>query len=173
MTVVVSGSAAHVSAARVMECIDSARFWAEGLGLYANSMSNRVDGWAITAAALSTVTGLGVWSTVAGSNKPEAVVAVSAVAFLSAIAALIPKIRGYADCAKNARTLSTRYGSALGDLMDALEMLRNGDMEAGAQAKAAVAKFEATRAEKGDLKPFPAKLQKLRSQQLKEKESQH
>ena len=153
----------HISIERVRECKASAKFWTDTLGPYADDMDRRADRYALISVALSTITGLAVWSTLATSTQLPAVLAVSAVAFASAIVAAVPKTIGYADCAKAARSLSTDYGDIYGELCDAHELLKLKDPGAQATASQAVGLFEQIRARKQMLKPFPAKLAALRA----------
>ena len=146
----------HVSEGRVRECEASARFWAEELGPFANQMNEHADRYALISAALSSLTGLAVWTTLVASTEWPAVLLVSIVAFTSAFVALIPKIKGYSACAKAATALSSRYGAVLGELVDAAEMYRRNSPDASLYAEAVVKKFEEIRKEKEDLKPYPS-----------------
>jgi len=149
-----------VSESRARECEESARFWTTAIGPYAHRMRKRADNYAIIAALLSTLTGLGVWSTLAASTQWPAVLAVSIVALIAAAVTVVPQIKGYAACAEAVAGLGPRYGHVLGELMDALDMLRRGDSNALAPLRQAVDEFEKVRADKQALKPFPADLQK-------------
>jgi hypothetical protein len=148
-----------ISESRVQECLESARFWATEIGPYAHRMRVRADTLALIAAGLSAVTGLGIWSTVTASTWWPAVVVVSLVSLTSAVVAAVPKIMKYGECAEAAAPLGPRYGSVLGKLMDALEMLRKNDPNAQACASEAVKEFEDIRAAKEALKPYPAALE--------------
>lgn len=158
-------AARHISVERVKECKASAKFWTESLGSYAAKMDRRSDTYAIISVILSSLTGLAVWSTLAASTEVYAVAIVSAVAFTSAVVAAIPTIRGYSDCAKASRSLSTDYGDIYGDLCDALEALSSDKPSVHHEAQQTVALFEQIRERKQMLKPFPAKLQALRNAQ--------
>lgn len=147
-----------ISKSRVQECLESARFWATEIGPYAHRMRVRADTFALIAAGLSAVTGLGIWSTVKASTWWPAVVVVSLVSLTSAVVAAVPRIMKYGECAEAAAPLGPRYGSVLGKLMDALEMLRKNDTNAQACANEAVKEFEHIRSAKEALKPYPAAL---------------
>jgi hypothetical protein len=58
-----------ITDATLRECEESARFWTEHLPSYGQKMQNRADSFAITAAAMSALTALGVWGTLADSTK--------------------------------------------------------------------------------------------------------
>jgi hypothetical protein len=149
-----------VSESRARECEESARFWTTAIGPYAHRMRKRADNYAITAALLSTLTGLGVWSTLAASTRWPAVLAVSIVALIAAAVTVIPQIKGYAACAEAAAALGPRYGHVLGELIDALEMLDRGHPDGPYCVRQAVKEFEEVRTDKQALKPYPADLQK-------------
>jgi hypothetical protein len=160
-----------VSELRVLECIDSAEFWSTEIGPYAEDMRKRADFYAISSVVLSTITGLGVWSTLAGSTHWPAVLLVSLVALASAAVAAIPQIKGYGRCAEAAASLGPRYGHVLGELEDALAMLRNGHPDGSARASQALKEFEEVRTAKQNLRPFPVgpqeKLNDLRAKGTK------
>jgi hypothetical protein len=148
-----------VSETRVKECEVSARFWASEIGSYAQHMRELADRYAIVSALLSTLTGLGVWSILAASNRWPAVLAVSLVALAAAAVALIPKNKGFGACAEAAASLEPRYGHILGDLKDALELLKRDPAAGQALALQAVTDFEQVKAAKATLKPYPTALQ--------------
>jgi len=149
-----------ISESRVLECKDSAQFWATELGPYAEEMRRRADFYAISSVVLSTITGLGVWSTLPGSTHWPAVLLVSLVALASAAAAAIPQIKAYGRCAEAAASLGVRYGHVMGELEDALEMLHNGHPGGSSRASDALKEFEEVRTAKQNLRPFPAEAQK-------------
>jgi hypothetical protein len=161
-----SATIGAVSEERVLECKASARFWATHLGPYADEMDRRGDAYAIAASVLSAITGLAVWTTLSKSTEMAAVVVVSLVAFSSAVVGQIPKIKGYSECAKTSRELSSAYGDAYGDLCDAAARLKQGDPNAATEAGKMVEEFQAVRDKKEALKPYPAKLAKLPRTQL-------
>ena len=148
-----------ISESRVRECEVSARFWATEIGLYAERMRKRADRYAIISALLSTLTGLGVWSTLAASTQWPAVLVVSLVALAAAAVAVIPQVRGYGECAEAAASLGPRYGHVLGELRDALDMLHGGHPDGPSLARQAVKEFEEVKAAKDALRPYPADLQ--------------
>ena len=147
-----------ISESRVRECEVSARFWATEIGPYAERMRKRADHYAIISALLSALTGLGVWSTLVTSTQWLAVLAVSLVALFAAAVSVIPQIKRYGQCAGAATSLGPRYGHALGELMDALEMLRTGHSDGSSRARQAVELFEKVKAAKDSLRPYPAEL---------------
>jgi hypothetical protein len=158
-----------ISESRLMECEISARFWAAEIGKYAQRMRKRADSFALLSALLSTLTGLGVWTTLASSTHWLAVLAVSVVALAAATSSLIPQIYGYGKCADAASALGPRYGNVLGDLMDALAMLKKDDPNAQSFAIQTVKEFEDIKAEKDALKPFPLDLQVKKDKILEQK----
>jgi len=147
-----------ISEQRVKDCEFSARFWSTRIALYAERMRKRADLYAIIAALLSTLTGLGAWSILAASTQWPAVLAVSLVALVAAAVAVIPQIKGYGACAEAAASLGPRYGHVLGELKDALEMLRAGHPDGPSRAQAAVEEFEDVRTAKEALRPYPTAL---------------
>jgi hypothetical protein len=72
---------------------------------------------------------------------------------------VIPKVRGYGDCAVKAAPLSTEYGKVLGDLQDALSELQSSSPNAQSDSRAAAEAFQGIKAKKDALKPFPRKLE--------------
>jgi hypothetical protein len=141
------------------ESIESARFWADHLQLYSDWMQTVNDRYAIGAALISAVTGLAIWGTVSSETHLWGQAATSAMAFAAAAAAIIPKIRGYGDCALKAAPLSAEYGHSLGELENALEAVKSNLPKARATARQAVKGFEAVKAKKDALRPYPRKLQ--------------
>lgn len=148
-----------VSKSRLDDCIQSADFWAAHIGLYSDWMQTLSDRYAIGAALLSTVTGLTIWGSVSGSGALWAQAAAGVMAFLAAAAAIVPKVRGYGDCARQAAPLSAEYGHSLGELQDALDAVSAGRAKAQAAARKAVENFEAIKVKKDALRPYPRKLQ--------------
>jgi hypothetical protein len=84
------------------------------------------------------------------------VITVSAVGIASSVISVIAKTKGYAECAEKSAYLGQRYGHALGDLMDALDSLPDGQD----RAREAVSEMEQIRSEKMSLHPYPTELQK-------------
>lgn len=140
-------------------CKVSAEFWATHLPQYSARMQSLADNYAISASLISAVTGLGVWGMMAKSPHLWAQVVVGLMAFAASVVAVIPTVKHYGDCAANARQLSTEYGDALGDIVEAMEELQAGASEGDSNAKAALAKFQDVRARKSALNPFPQALQ--------------
>src|SRR6056297_3085485 len=124
-----------ISEGRILDCIESAYFWASRLPRYAGKMRRRADNYAIASTILSTITALGIWSTFASSSSWPAILAVSLVAIISAFVVQVPKIRGYAKCAEDSANLGSRYGNVLGELKDSLELLKVSHQEAQIYAK--------------------------------------
>ena len=147
-----------ITVAQLEECIESARFWAGNLSSYADTMQGLADRYTIAASLISTITGLGVWGTIAASTKWWGQGAVSIMAFAAAGAAVIPKVRGYSECALNAAPLATEYGKVLGILEGALSELQSGNPNAQTHSRDAIGKFDDVRAKKNVLKPCPNKI---------------
>lgn len=156
---------ANISQQRLMECIDSARFWANHLNSYSDKMQTLADRYAITASLISTITGLAAWGTIVASPKLWAQVLVGVMAFAAAVVAVIPKVRGYSECAVKAAPLSTEYGKVLGDLEDALGELQSSNQNAQTHSRQAVDAFQGIKAKKDSLKPFPRDLEEIISMQ--------
>ncbi len=149
---------ANISDTRLNGCIESAEFWAAKLNVFSADMQDLADRYAIIASLISTVTGLAVWGTIAASRWGQ--VLVGLMAFAAAAVAVIPKVRGYSECALKAAPLATEYGQVLGDLEDALKELQSRDQNAQSHSKTAIAEFEGIREKKNALKPFPKQLAK-------------
>jgi hypothetical protein len=158
---------ASISEGRLLECRVSADFWANHLGLYSDSMQVRADRYAIMTSLMSAVTGLGAWGTIAASTAWWGQAAVGVMAFAAAAVAVIPKVRGYSDCALKAAPLATEYGHVLGDLADALAELRSGNADAQSHSRLAVDTFDAVKKKKDALRPFPREPQKEIDKQRK------
>jgi len=158
--VVVAPSANTVKT--LLECEDSARFWTAKLPSYGQKMQNLADRYAIGAAALAALTALGVWGTLADSTQILAAVAVSVASIATALVTAIPKIKGWAECAGAVPGLVARYGHTIGDLENARAALTHGLAGADRQAERARAEFEAVKADKQRLRPFPTALQEER-----------
>ena len=163
---------ANISEARLNGCIVSANFWAPKLNVYSADMQDLADRYAIIASLISAVTGLAAWGTIAASTKWWGQVLVGVMAFAAAVVAVIPKVRGYSDCALKAASLATEYGQVLGDLEDSLNELQSHDQNAQSHSQAAVGEFEKIREKKNNLRPFPKKLAKELDEKRKELEKQ-
>jgi hypothetical protein len=150
-----------ISASRLEDCMQSAEFWGNHIGLYADWMQTLSDRYAISASLLSAVTGLTIWGSVSASAAWWAEAAAGLLAFAASACAVVPKVRGYGDCARQAAPLSAEYSHCLGDLQDALDALKDGRPKAQQVARKAVAAYEATKAKKDGLRPYPRKLQAL------------
>jgi hypothetical protein len=148
-----------VSEKRIVECEESARFWATNLGIYAQQMRRKAEGYAIATGVLGAVTGLGVWSTLAASTAWPAVLTVSAIGLVSMILSAVTGTKRYGECAGAAATLAGRYGEVLGDLVDARETIRKADPGGASRAQRAVRDFEKAKKQKDELAPFPVALQ--------------
>jgi len=107
------------------ECLESAKYWTAVLPKYANDMQARADRWAVTSGVLSAVAGLSVWATLLQSAWWWAQILVAVVSLLSAIAALVPRVKNFGEMAGHARQLSSAYGRVEGQLVDAHEWKRN------------------------------------------------
>lgn len=153
----------HISEASLQECERSATFWAEHIGHYASDLQQRADNYAIAAAILSTVTGLAVWPLITSSTDWWGQLIVSAMALAAAIVATVPKTRNYADGARTATTLAVEYAHHVGALRDALDSLKHDNRPDDAALEKIRGAFEATRAQKEALRPFPDKLQEQRN----------
>nr|NLI50961.1 hypothetical protein [Propionibacterium sp.] len=142
-----------VSRERVERCLASAEYWVVRLPRYADSYQARADFWAIAAGLLAAVTSLSIWPVLNESPSVWAKVLVSMVALASAICALVPRIKGYAEEAGAARVLSAQYGSIVGRLVDLLaEQTLNREV-----ASLIVAEFQAIKEKKDALRGLPAR----------------
>ena len=137
----------------------SAEFWSQNLGLWSAKMRARADAFAIGAAILSAMTGGAVWTTLSDSTQIWAQVGVTAMAVAAAVAASVPKLRGYGDCAAQAADLAGRYGADLVALRFAHEHRRAHAAGADDEVKAAIDGFLKTRADKQKLSPYPKRLE--------------
>jgi hypothetical protein len=124
-------------------------------------MQRLADGYAIAAAVISTVTGLAAWGALAALSAWWAQVAVAVMATATAVVNVIPKVRGYADCAAKAAPLATEYGRSLGELQNAIEALKGHAPGAKVQALKALDRFQVVKEKKDGLRPLPAELEKL------------
>lgn len=137
----------------------SAVFWSEHLGAYGRKMRTRSDNFAIAAAVISTITGAAIWTTVSDSTEVWAQAIVTGMAVAAAVVALVPKLKGYSDCATNIPTVSAKYGRALLKLRLAHDKLSAGEPGARDEAIKAIQEFYDVRDEKEKLTPYPADLE--------------
>jgi hypothetical protein len=107
-----------VSVASLQECLDSARYWIQLLPAYANAMQRRADRLAIAAGLLAAITGLSVWTDFQQASNALGRWTVVAVSLLSAMLALMPRVKNYGEMAGHARELSANYGQVSGALLD-------------------------------------------------------
>ena len=139
-------------------------FWSENIGLYADKKRSAATIFAVIAAVLSGITGLGVWATLTESVRLYAVIAVSLVGFATVFAAAVLKYGGYAESAAAAAPLTSEYGHVRGELVDALAVLKSAELpEAHLQASEAVTQFEEVKRKKDELpgiEKFRRKLEK-------------
>jgi hypothetical protein len=112
------GSQVQVSADRVDNCRKSAAFWVNELPRYADRQQQLADFWAISAGILAALTSLSIFPVLGDGSTDIEKGAISIAAFLAAVCALIPRIKNYAEFAGQARELSSRYGSVVGELID-------------------------------------------------------
>ncbi|HWR16690.1 MAG TPA: hypothetical protein VN577_17830 [Terriglobales bacterium] len=153
---------ANISQRRMIECIVSAGYWANHLNLYAEKMQVRADRYTIVASLISVVTGLSAWGAIAAKTGWWAQALVGVMAFAAAAVSVIPKVRGYGECAIKAAPLATEYGAALGMLEDAVLEMQSDKQEqlqsAQIHARQALNVFDSIRAKKNALRPFPTDL---------------
>lgn len=138
-----------------MSCV----YWSEHLSSYGAKMRSRSDNFAIAAAIISTITGAAIWATVSQSAEIWAQAIVTAMAVAAAVTALVPKLKGYSDCATNAPAIASKYGRYLAKLRRAHDDLNAGIDGAAERAWAAVDVFYDIREEKEKLTPYPAQLE--------------
>jgi hypothetical protein len=134
-----------ISAERLHGCLHSAERWSQLLPQFADCWQKKADFWAILAGILAALAGSAIFSSV-GANSTWVKSIMSVVALASAICALVPRVKGYAEEAGAARILAAHYGSIYGRLLDLVQ--QNPVNERAAQA--AVAEFQAVK-EKKDL----------------------
>jgi hypothetical protein len=149
-----------ISEDRLIFCRISAATWTKKLPDYIADMRGKRDFYAMLSATLGVITGLGVWSTLVASAQWYAQFIVSSMAFLAALAVIVPKTKGYAECAAVAAVLCPRYANVMGDFIDVLAMFkRSGENSKEAQdaARHAVSEFEAIKREKDEKLRFSKK----------------
>lgn len=138
-----------ISRKRVKECEESARFWTSELPRYADRKQAWADFWSILAGILAAVTSLAIFPVLNEGSPDWAKYVVSGFAFVSAICALIPRVKGFAELSGQARELSSRYGGVVGDLLDLVEAPDPFPADA---ARAVVDEFESIKAKKDSLR---------------------
>lgn len=160
---------ANISDQRLIECIASARLWSTHLREKVDEMRARADKYTISASLISTATGLAAWGQIAASTRLWAQALVGVAAIASAAVAVIPKVKGYRENAASLAPLATRYGSALGGLIDALAEVQSGNSNGQIHARIAIDAFENVKKEK-DEATLPTGLQgqidRLRSEAI-------
>ncbi|WP_127473232.1 hypothetical protein [Microbacterium sulfonylureivorans] len=142
-----------VTMARLLVCLESAAHWAEEMPKYAAREKRKGNGWAISSGALAALTGLAVWPLI-NEQTPPLVAAglVSAIAFASAICALVLKVNRYTEMAERGQELAGLYGQALGLLLDLT--VADGTIDQH-KAHAAVAVFQQAKVRKDKLDRNP------------------
>ena len=119
--------------------------------VYADSRQLRADFWAIAAGLLAALTSLSIFPVLGDNSTDLQKWAISIVAFLAAICALIPRVKNYGELAGQARELASRYGSLEGDLLD----LSKTDPIDQERARTIVTEFQATKEKKDGLRGLP------------------
>jgi hypothetical protein len=137
-----------VSPKNLEECRDSAYFWVNALPEYADRNQSRADFWSILAGVLAAITSLSIFPLLGQGSGILDKTIVSAVALLSAVSALVPRVKNYGEMAGTARVLAAQYGSVYGRLLDVVE---SGAKNQHA-AKVVVAEFDSIKAKKDALR---------------------
>lgn len=140
-----------VSKERVESCLRSAAFWVNALPKYADRQQRKADWWAIASGALAAFTGLAIFPVISDQSTDLQKAFVSFFAFAAAICALVPRVMNYAELAGQARELTSRYGSVVGDLLD----LARAEVFNPDAARPVVEAFEATKEKKDGLRGLP------------------
>jgi hypothetical protein len=142
-----------VTVERVVRCLRSAELCHRVLGEVAQEAQTTSKRWVWTGVACSAIVTLGVWPTIAASSAWPAIAAVSLVAFVSALAAAVPRLLGYDETAKEAASLQSAYGHMIGELTDLLTAMRQPSPPAYVQtaARRTVAAFEELKSRKDAL----------------------
>jgi len=143
------GHTVPISRKRVKECEESARFWASELPKYADRKQAWADFWSITAGLLAAVTSLAIFPVVTETSPDWAKFVVAGFALLSAVCALMPRVKNYGELAGQARELTSRYGGLIGDLLDLSEAAEPFPSDA---ARLVVEDFESIKAKKDALR---------------------
>jgi hypothetical protein len=117
-------------------------------------MQRRADGYAVAAAFLSVVTSLTVWGVLTEYDSWWAKILASVAAFAAAAAAILPRVKNYAEAAGKARQLATQYGTIKGRLMDA-QVWSSANVAEDTALRQVVEDFEAIKSGKDSLVPYP------------------
>jgi hypothetical protein len=118
---------------------------------YADRQQRWADFWALMSGFFAAVASLSVWPILGPDSTALEKAAVSTVALAAAMCALVPRVRNYAELAGQAREVTSRYGSLVGDLTDLAAM----DPLDQAQARIVVTEFDATKQKKDSLRGLP------------------
>lgn len=140
-----------VSPTNLQDCLRSAKFWVDELPRYADRQQRWADFWALMSGFFAAVASLSVWPILGPDSTALEKAAVSTVALAAAMCALVPRVRNYAELAGQAREVTSRYGSLVGDLTDLAAM----DPLDQAQARIVVTEFDATKQKKDSLRGLP------------------
>lgn len=173
-----SGSTVEISDDSLAECFESAEFWSGKLLRRGARIEGRATACGFTAAALSTLAGLSVWTVLADRPDWWAQLLVSVVAFLAAMSASAPKLLGYDTAGPMLQRLNTEYGEHAGRLRDARVALESASGDPGRRATALEVAgvvrdaFEDTKKEKDRLAKFIGDLQEARDIEKKQLEQE-
>jgi hypothetical protein len=142
-----------VTVQRVWRCLKSAQRCHRVLGEIAREAQTTSTRWVWTGVACGAIVTLGVWPTIAASTAWPAIAAVSLVAFVSALAAAIPRVLGYDETAREAASLQSAYGHMIGELTDLLAAMEQASPppEVQTAARKTVAAFEELKSRKDAL----------------------
>jgi hypothetical protein len=147
-----AGQAIPVSEQTIRTCFESACLWVAELPCYADRNQRKADNWAIASGILAAITSLAIWPVLSDTPAAWAKTLVSVVALASAVCALVPRVKNYAEMAGEARQLVSRYAGVMGNLRDLRDMgadLRQQD------ARKTVDEFAAIKAKKDALRGLP------------------
>jgi hypothetical protein len=144
-----------VSLARLHECLESATFWTDELPKYANRNQQWADFWAILAGLVAAITSLAIWPVLSGTSSTSEKVAISGAALLTAVCALFPRVKNYAERAGAARELTTRYAGLKGRLIDVIDALTVGMPFDHDIVRLVVEDFQSTKERKDSLRALP------------------
>lgn len=144
---------------RLTDCLASAWSWSGDLPRFADSCQSKADRWAIAAGILAASTSVSVYPLLTKSDAPWAKFVLSFIAMLSAISALVPRVKNYGEQAGTARVLAAQYGSVYGRLLD---IVRDTDLNQRA-ARLVVDEYQAIKAKKDTLRGITTWTTKHRS----------